>query len=54
VIISAEWKATAGDSARKGVRAGYDEWGEGLGAWLSGPHLAEDLALGGPYALFQA
>ena len=56
-IISAERRATAGDSARKGVRAGYHEWGEGLGAWLaplSGPHLAEDLPPGGPSAFFQS
>jgi hypothetical protein len=40
MIISAEWRAVAGDPARKGVRAGYYECGEGLGAWiarLSGP-----------------
>jgi len=57
MIISAEWRAIAGDPARKGVRAGYYEWGEGLGAWiarLSGPQLAEGLALGGPSALFQS
>src|SRR6267143_2115980 len=54
MIISAEWRATAGDSARKGVRAGHNEWGEGLAAWLSRPHPAEGLPLGGPSALFQS
>src|SRR6267378_2268499 len=54
MIISAEWRATAGDSARKGVRAGHNERAEGLGAWLSGPHPAEGLPLGGPSALFRS
>jgi len=32
ISISAGWRATAGDSARKGVRAGYNEWGGRLGS----------------------